>query len=220
MYKKLTRMLVFFTACCLLSASMFAIESSPTKLKYDLNTDCMSQLLSRRYSGYSYDNSRLITHEQLQAIVEAGRLAPSSYNEQPWNFIICDRNTNPKAYEKALSALVEFNQGWAKKAPVLIISVAASKSSHKDELNRWSQYDTGAAAFGMMLQAASLGLMAHQMGGFDEAKMRQVFSIPKDFVPMSVMAIGYQSADEVRPERKRKPLTENFFMGSWGKGFE
>jgi nitroreductase len=62
-----------------------------------------------------------------------------------------------------------------------------------------------------------MGLMAHQMGGFDEQKIRQEFSIPDDFQPMSVMAVGYPSADEIQPERKRKPLSDNFFDGSWGK---
>lgn len=179
-----------------------------------------SQVLSNRKSGYQFDESRSVTHEQIKEILEAGRLAPSSYNEQPWNFIVFDRNSNPETFNKALSALIEFNQNWAKHASVLIISVAANNSSHKKELNRWGQYDTGAAAFAIMLKATSLGLMAHQMGGFDAKKISKDFSIPQDYEPMSVMAIGYPSPDEVLKERKRKPLEENFFIDTWGKKFE
>lgn len=185
----------------------------------DIKNNCLTQILSKRFSGYDYDAKKPVTHEQLKAIVEAGHLAPSSYNEQPWNFIICNSATDRSAYEKALSTLVEFNQGWAKNAPVLIIIVSASKSSQKDEPNRHAQYDTGAASFSMMLQATSLGLMAHQMGGFDEVKARQIFSIPADFFPLAVMAIGYPAPSQKQTERKRKELGENFFNGSWGQPF-
>lgn len=204
--------------CSLLIGSSFLLVSASASLK--TNADCYSQLMSDRYSGYSYDTTRAVSHAQLQLIAEAGRLAVSSYNEQPWAFIICDRTTQPQAYEKVMSTLVEFNQGWAKNAPVLIVSVAATKSAHNGKPNRWAPFDTGAATFSMMLQATSIGLMAHQMGGFDEVKLSQLFSIPADFIPMSVMAIGYPTKDAVQTERKRKPLAENFFLGSWGRGFE
>lgn len=175
------------------------------------------ELLSKRYSGYSFDASRKVSHEQLLSILEAGRLAPSSYNDQPWYFIVCDKNTNPEAYQKAFSTLVEFNQGWAKTAPVLLIVIANDKS-HQGQFNRWAQYDTGAAAFSIMLQATSLGLMAHQMGGFDEQKVRQLFSLPEHAIPMSVMAIGYAAPGDKKKEKERKPLRENFFDGAWGRG--
>lgn len=181
--------------------------------------DGFSKLLSKRYSGYSYDASRPVSHEQLKAILEAGRLAPSSSNDQPWYFIVCDRNTNLKAYEDVMGTLVEFNQKWAKQAPVLIVSIADSKTN-KNVNNRWGQYDTGAATYSMMLQATSLGLMAHQMGGIDETRIQKMFSLPDQLTVMSVMAIGYPKPDAVQPVRKRKPLSENFFADSWGKKFE
>lgn len=193
--------------------SLMSIEEQGVKEQ----SNCVFQVLSQRYSGYAYDASKPVTQRQLQLMMEAARLAPSSYNEQPWYFIMCDRTTDEKAYQKALSTLVEANQKWAQNAPVLVVTVAASKSSHNDKGNRHGQYDSGAAAFGMMLEATSLGLMAHQMGGFDSNKARQVFGIPEDCVPMSVMAIGY-SLDEVQPKRERKPYSENFFSGQWGKG--
>lgn len=181
--------------------------------------DTLTPLLNKRYSGYEYDASRPVSKEIVKSILEAGRLAPSSYNEQPWVFIICDRAKDPEAYQKALNGLVEFNQGWAKKAPILVLCIASTKSAHNNKVNRWAQYDTGAAAFSMMLEATSLGLMAHQMGGFDEEKLRKSFSIPDDYVPMGVMALGYQGKEDAKP-KKRKDLKENFFEGAWGKGFE
>ncbi len=172
-------------------------------------------LFNKRFSGYSYDAEKGVTQEQLTAIFQAGQSAPSCYNEQPWRFLVCDKNTDREAYDKLLSALVPFNQEWAKKAPVLIVSVTANQSS-RGSVNNWADYDTGAAAFAMMLKSTSLGLMAHQMGGFDPEKIKELFSIPENFTPIAVTAIGYPDKSQKFIEKKRKPLTETFFMGKWG----
>lgn len=177
-------------------------------------TDSFSDTLNKRTSGYCFDKNKKVSEEQLKSLVKAAQLTPSSYNDQPWYFIICDKNTNSAAYDKAFNSLVEFNQKWAKDAPVLIV-VLSSTNSREKEFNRWAQYDTGAAAFSIMLQATQLGLMTHQMGGFDEQKIAQSFSIPKDFVPMSVMAIGYDCKSEKPADKKRKKSEENFFWGNW-----
>ncbi len=180
--------------------------------------DSFADLLSRRHSGYAYDSSRPVTQDQMKELAKAAQSAPSSYNDQPWFFIMCDRASQPEAYGKVMSSLVEFNQQWAKAAPVLVV-VAAHKNSHKGEANRWAHYDSGAAAVCMVLKAASMGLMAHQMGGFDPEKISTLFDLPKDVEPMSVMAIGYEAAGETKNAAKdRKPLHENFFAGAWAKG--
>lgn len=181
-----------------------------------MQKDSVAQVLAKRYSGYSFDKSKSVSQDQLLCILKAAQSAPSSYNDQPWNFIVCDKLTNPDAYNCALNGLVEFNQKWACKAPVLIICVA-NINSHNQEFNYWAQYDTGAATFGMMLQATSLGLMAHQMGGFDEAVLKKDFNIPDGYRVMSVMAIGYTGPEKINA-RVRKALNENFLDGAWSKG--
>ena len=172
-------------------------------------------ILVERHSGRSYDDSKPVTADQISTLIEAARSAPSCYNDQPWFFIICDRSTQSETYQKVLDSLVEFNQGWAKHAPLLVIVAANSKFGKNQKPNRWGSYDTGAAASNMMLQASYLGLMAHQMGGFDENRIREDFNIPEGITPMSVMAIGYEKAGEKIPERDRKPVPENFFFGRW-----
>lgn len=201
---------IFLCICMLLQANL-PLLSDPS-LNY-----AMKEILSSRFSGYKFDPTRLIASEKLEEILEAGRLAPSSFNEQPWNFIVCDRMKNPIAFKKLLDSFVPFNQDWAKKASVLIICIACDYTQ-KGTINRWSKFDTGAAVFAMMLQATAMGLMAHQIGGFDEKKVRSEFKIPKGFDPIVIMALGYQ-LDEIQPKRNRKPLYENFFMERWGKSF-
>lgn len=197
-------------ASLLLSTSCFA----------QIKGDCIVEILANRYSGNSFDTIRNISHEQLTILLEAARSSPSSFNEQPWYFIICDRILTPSAHAKVLDTLVPFNQKWAKNAPLLIIAVAASASQYSCKINRWGSYDTGAAALSMALQATSLGLMSHQIGGFDENKLKESFNIPQGFTPLSVIAIGYPTAGEIKKVKKRKALSENFFIGSWGQSYK
>lgn len=187
--------------------------------KVNCRDDSVADVFAKRYSGYAFDATKIVTQDQLKLIMQAAQSVPSSYNDQPWNFIICDKTTNPDAYDEALSGLVEFNQKWAVNAPVLVICIASINSRNQD-FNHWAQYDTGAAAFGMMIQATALGLMAHQMGGFNEAKLRADFAIPQNFIVMAVMAIGYPATERQIRSRERKPLSANFFAGSWNNGID
>jgi len=152
-------------------------------------------ILQKRKSGYAYDGTRSVSQGHLQSLMRAAQLTPSSYNDQPWYFIIGDRTTNPEGYNKIFGTLVEFNQKWAKDAPVLVV-VIASTNSHKGEFNQWAQYDTGAAAMSMTLQAGALGLMVHAMGGFNPQQLKEAFGIADKYEPLAVMAIGYPKSEE------------------------
>lgn len=178
-------------------------------------TEYLPELLQKRHSGYSYDSSKSVSDEQIKKLIEAARTAPSSYNDQPWFFVISDSKKNPETYNKILNSLVEQNQAWAKNAPVLVLVVSNTKFKHNGKDNRWGPYDSGAAAFAMALEAADLGLMAHQMGGFDEKKIQKDLKIPTQYVPMAVMAIGYETEGAEVKAKERKPSSDNFFIGNW-----
>ncbi len=109
---------------------------------------------------------------------------------------------------------------------MLLLIAADSLFNHNGAENRWGQYDTGAAAENLCLQAAGMGLMAHQMGGFDQAKARAAFSVPEQFSLMAMISVGYPadistlSGDALEREmaaRVRRPLGELFFSKTWGK---
>lgn len=194
------------------------------KKKIDTRTE-IEPLLAERWSGRAYDNQRPVTNEQILALSEAARWAPSCFGEQPWHYIVCDKTTNRAAWDKAFTCLVEGNQSWAVDAPLLIVALADSQFSHDDKQNRWAEYDTGAATMSICIQATALGLMVHQMGGFIATKVMELFSIPEQYVAMSIMTVGYQLAEdaitaevmerEVAP-RQRAPLAKHFFNGAWG----
>ena len=181
-------------------------------------------LIASRWSGRAYDASKLLSREQVISMLEAARWAPSCFGDQPWRFIVFDKATNKTAWEKALANLSEGNQAWAKDASLLFLICADSVMSKNGNPNRWGQYDTGAAAENLCLQATALGLMAHQMGGFNADEARDLFSIPKQYTPMAMIAVGYQLSEDEIPEetkereyneRGRNPIENNFFDSVW-----
>jgi len=187
------------------------------------------ELIASRWSGRAYDSSRPVEREQLISLLEAARWAPSCYGDQPWRFIVFDRMTNMSAWEKAQLCLAEGNREWAKHAPLLLLACADSVMSKNGNPNRWGQYDTGAATISLCLQATALGLMVHQMGGFDLEKTREAFDVPAQYELMAMMTVGYQLAEDEIPadmkdreynERARNPLGDNFYDGTWDKAIE
>ncbi|EIJ42709.1 nitroreductase [Beggiatoa alba B18LD] len=185
------------------------------------------ELIAHRWSPRAYDSTKIVSREQILALVEAARWAPSCFGDEPWRFVICDKNSNPTAWQHAFDCLVEGNQVWVKNAPVIILATASDNFKHNGHANRWASYDTGAASENLCLQAVALGLVAHQMGGFDPAKAKTVFNIPDGITCMAMIAVGYQAeadtltgdmkARETAP-RQRVALEKQFFDGTWDKG--
>lgn len=184
---------------------------------YD-NAPYLSEIFIKRHSGDNYDPIPGLDEDQMRSLIQAARLTPSSYNDQPWNFIFCDREKSPEAYSKALSSLQ--GNDWAGNAPLLVIVVIRTKFLKNGKNNIWAEYDTGAAALSMSLQAADMGLMAHQIGGFDKDAIREQFQLPENCKPLAIIAIGYEDANqsETKP-RSRRPVEDNFFQGQWGTSY-
>jgi nitroreductase len=180
-------------------------------------------LISHRWSPRAFD-SRRVEPEKLRSMFEAARWAASSYNAQPWYFIVGTKD-DAENYKRVLESLVEFNQGWAKQAPVLALTVAKLKFED-GRPNRHAFHDVGQAAATLALQAEALGLSVHQMAGIDADKARKLFNIPADYEAVTGMAIGYLGDHQSLPEglrqrelapRERKPLDSFVFTGQWGK---
>src|SRR5713226_3512461 len=140
-------------------------------------------LLARRWSPRAF-SSRLIEPEKLRSLVEAARWAPSSYNEQPWAFLVATQD-NPEGFQRMLSVLVEGNRAWAKSAPVLMLSVARMSFERNGKPNRHAFHDVGLATANFITQATTMGLAAHAMAGFDVKKSREVFGIPEGWEPVA-----------------------------------
>jgi nitroreductase len=174
------------------------------------------ELLARRWSPRAF-SSRPVESAKLVQLFEAARWAPSSYNAQPWAFILATRE-DAEGYNRLLSTLVEVNRQWAQQAPVLILAVAKLDYDHVARPNRHALYDLGQAVANLTVQATALDLHIHQMGGFDPRSARGLFAIPAGYDPVAVLALGYQEGPPADPTaRTRKPLTDFVFGGSWGR---
>lgn len=186
----------------------------------------IAELIANRWSPRAFDASKKVSQEQIIALLEAARWAPSCFGDQPWRLVVWDKNSDEKTWQQAFDCLAPSNQTWVKEAPVLVLVCANSLFGHNQQPNRWAQYDTGAAAENLCLQATHMGLMAHQMGGFNVETAREKFAIPAEFTPMAMLCVGYEGDANNLPEdlkarelaeRKRKPLGELFFDGVWDK---
>ncbi|GCE07416.1 nitroreductase family protein [Dictyobacter aurantiacus] len=178
------------------------------------------ELISERWSPRAFAD-RPVEAEKLHSLFEAARWAASTSNLQPWNFIFATRE-HPEEYARILETLNENNAKWAQAAPVLVVPVAKLYDFAGREQN--SLYDLGMAVGNLVIQAVSLGLVTHQMGGFDTNKAHELLNIPEGYVPVSVIALGYPgSPDSLHPvlrerelaPRSRKSLDEFVFEGQW-----
>jgi nitroreductase len=180
--------------------------------------DGVLPVILERWSPRSF-KSREVDPEDLKRVFEAARWAPSSFNEQPWRFIVAKRES--ETFNKIVATMTTGNQAWAPKAPVLILGIAKKDSSQNGNPNRFAIHDLGAAMVLITLEARALGLATHQMAGFDQGAAQKALGIPDEFAIGSIMALGYQGEPSALPNenliarelapRTRKPLNELVF---------
>ena len=183
----------------------------------------INDVIAQRWSPRAFDPSYIIAEDEIKSLFEAARWAPSCYGDQPWQFVLFNKE-DATLWASALNCLSVGNQNWAMDASILIVVCANKVFDHNKEPNRWAQYDTGASAENICLQAVSLGLSTHQMGGFDEEKIRKLSNIPEQFDILSIMALGQAlkesefTEEQIKKEkspRKRKALDEIYFNNKW-----
>jgi nitroreductase len=180
-------------------------------------------LVRERWSPRAFAD-KPVPADVLRSLFEAARWTPSSNNEQPWAFIVATKDDHA-THSKLVSTLVEFNQVWAKHAPVMAIAVSELAFARNGHPNRNAFYDTGAAVAHLTTEATARGLFVHQMAGFDPQKAIELFSIPAGWEAIAAFVIGYPGDPQSLPEtlrerelspRTRKPLSEFVMSGSWG----
>jgi nitroreductase len=181
------------------------------------------KLLAERWSPYAFQD-RLVSEADLCSLFEAARWAASSYNEQPWSYIVSTKE-NPELFQQLLSCLVDANQFWAKDAPVLALGIVSHKFTRNQEDNRAAIHDLGLATSNLVVEATARGICVHQMIGILPDKARELFEIPEGYEAWTAMAIGYQGDPMTLPDalkerdlmpRQRKPLEQFVFSGKWG----
>lgn len=179
--------------------------------------------LANRWSPVGFDN-RMVPKEELRSLFEAVRWAPSSYNEQPWRYLVAAKE-DTNEFHRMLECLVDANQTWAKHAPVLALGVVSLNFTRNGKPNRAAHHDLGLASGNLCVEATARGLYVHQMIGIHPDVARETYAIPRDFEVLTALAIGNRAEPESLPEvlrerdarpRERKPLRELVFSRGWG----
>jgi nitroreductase len=180
------------------------------------------ELLAERWSPYAFED-RPVAEPDLRSLFEAARWAPSSYNEQPWSYIVAAKD-DPGEFERLASCLVEANQAWAKAAPVLALGIVSLRFARNGKENRAAVHDLGLAAANLTAEATSRGLSVHQMIGILPDRARELYGIPEGFEAWTALAIGYAGDPAGLPDnlkerdlaaRRRKSPREFVFRGRW-----
>jgi nitroreductase len=186
----------------------------------------VQDFVAKRWSPYGFSD-REIAEADLRALFEAARWAASSFNEQPWSYIVAT-SAQEAEFARLLSCLVEANQSWAKAAPVLALGVATLNFKRNDKPNRVALHDLGLASGNLVAEATARGLSVHQMSGILPDRAREIYAIPEGSEAVTAIAIGYAGDPEAFPEetrkrdlapRERKPQRDFVFSDSWGKAF-
>ena len=183
------------------------------------------ELISRRWSPRAFDPARTVPRAELLRLFEAARWAPSSFNEQPWRFLVTMRDETAEPWRRLLSTLSTRNQSWALAAPVLVLAAVRATFEKSGEANQFGWYDAGQAVAYLSFQATAQGLGLRQMEGFDRQRARTEMVIPDEFEPAVVIAIGYAGdpaslahdphREAERTPRRRKPISDFVYEGKW-----
>ena len=183
----------------------------------------IQDVIAQRWSPYVFAD-RPVSADDLRSLFEAARWAPSSYNEQPWRYIVATRD-NLEDFRRVLSCLVEGNQAWAKAAPVLALGCTSLNFTRNGQPNAAAVHDLGLASASLCVEATARGLFVHQMIGILPDRAREVFHIPEGMQPLTGLAIGYAGdpdgltdklSERDRTPRNRKRLDEFVFGSDWG----
>lgn len=179
-------------------------------------------VIAKRWSPYGF-SSKPVSLEDLRSIFEAARWSASSFNEQPWRYILAtDRES--AIYRQVLSCLAEPNQNWAKQAPVLALGVMKTAFTRNDKPNRVALHDLGQASATLTLEALARGIYVHQMAGILPEKAQDTFGVPDGYEVATALALGYpaqpnEMEEELRARdeapRSRHPLREFVFGMEW-----
>lgn len=183
-------------------------------------------LFLRRRSPRAMSGAPLPASE-LWRLLEAARWAPSSGNQQPWRFVVAERET--PGFEVIHATLAAGNQPWTARAAALIVVCAEVVRTTKEGQKvprRLAAFDAGAAWMSLALQGSLMGLVVHAMEGFDHAACKAAVAAPADVDVLAVVAVGLPGDPALLSEewqRKgdetpnlRFPIEERVVFGRFG----
>lgn len=178
-------------------------------------------ILSRR-ARRVIDGSRPIGEIEIDSLIEAMRLAPSCFNNQPWRSIFV---YGAEELAQIKTALSKGNE-WATRAPLIVVVSAKPPDDCVIADRQYFLFGCGLAVGQLVLRATEMGMVAHPIAGYSPKKAKELLGIPEEYTVITFVICGYPGTDDsllsdkqkgdekVRPERK--PIGDNFFKNKWG----
>jgi nitroreductase len=193
-------------------------SDNPRAADHPINPVFLERWSPRAFDGHP------VPREDLMAILEAARWAPSSYNQQPWRFVYAIKD-GPH-WTEFLDLLVEANRAWCRDAGALLVLLSKTTQARPDgsEVPSYSHsHDAGCAWGYLALQATMMGYAAHGMVGFDHERAPRALGVPPSYRIEQMIALGRRGDPAKLPEsvrareqpNTRRPLTESVAKGTF-----
>ena len=163
------------------------------------------ELAQQRHSPRAFDGSP-IERADVERALEVARLSSSSYNNQPWRFVVAMRGE--PAFDALLHTAVEANRTWMQDAGGIVGIMASTVLEKTGETDHAAMFGVGMAVGAMELALTEAGVASMQAGGFDRSAFRELLNLDDDIVPISLLAIGNLPSGHVVPNKQRKPLED------------
>ncbi len=184
------------------------------KVQYNILSEIENRWSPRAFS------SEKISEEDIFATLEAARLAPSCYNEQPWRYIVAYKDEDLNVMRELID---KENRVWADNAPVLIMFLSKRRFKYNSRENYWHMFDVGASWGYLTIEASRRNLITRGIGGFNMTRARRILKIPYNYDIVSMVALGKQGDKNSLPENlrekeypsDRKPLSEILHIGKF-----
>lgn len=185
------------------------------EIKIPQTENPVHSFITKRWSARSFAE-KSISESEINTLIEAASWTASSMNEQPWHYLIAKKGS--PSFQKMVDCLMGGNQPWAKNASVLMLSLSRKNFASNGQPNRHAMHDVGAANTTLLLQAASMDIYGHMMGGYYHDATIKAFEIDENEFEISCfLALGYLDAPEALEEpfktreitaRSRKAVNE------------
>lgn len=184
-------------------------------LKEALTEHAVLPLIRQRFSARSF-TAELLSEEELLTLFEAAAWAPSAMNEQPWRYRYALRGTS--SFNQLWNCLNAGNQPWAKDAAAIVVCSVMKKLERNGQSNLSRFHDLGLANAQLLMQATSMGIHGHLIGGFDHEKAERELAFDKEHEEVFCLLVLGRLGDPdalVEPfrtrelsARNRRPLSE------------
>ena len=163
------------------------------------------ELLRNRWSARSFSDQSISSYD-MNRLLEAASWSFSANNMQTWRYVYAHRHS-PR-FGDIWDCLAGGNRPWAKNAAALVICLAQT-NRNTEKPNIWASHDLGAANMNLVLQALSMDIYAHVMGGFDASKALALSQANRDeWEVVAMLALGYLDApDQLEEPFRTRELT-------------